>query len=44
MPTTYVCDFCGHQDEVLDDEPIDRVVCPMCGEPVTPPPESETAD
>jgi DNA-directed RNA polymerase subunit RPC12/RpoP len=32
--TDYVCEFCGHQGETDDD--VDRVQCPMCGEPVVP--------
>jgi rubrerythrin len=36
MSARYVCDYCGHQGEHADDEPVDSVQCPMCGEPVTP--------
>ena len=37
MSARYVCDYCGHEGEAPVDEPVDRVQCPMCGEPVTPP-------
>lgn len=36
MSTRYVCDHCGHEGEAPGDEPVERVQCPMCGEPVTP--------
>ena len=36
MTTRYVCDFCGHEGRVPDGETVDRILCPMCGEPVTP--------
>ena len=31
----YVCDFCGHEGYVPGDEPVERILCPTCGEPVT---------
>lgn len=31
----YMCDFCGHEGRVPADEIVERVLCPMCGEPVT---------
>jgi DNA-directed RNA polymerase subunit RPC12/RpoP len=36
MSTRYVCDHCGHEGEAPGEEPVERVQCPMCGEPVTP--------
>jgi hypothetical protein len=36
MTTRYVCDYCGHEGRVPDGEMVDRIQCPMCGEPVTP--------
>lgn len=32
--TRYVCEECGQQGEADDD--VDRILCPHCGEPVTP--------
>jgi predicted RNA-binding Zn-ribbon protein involved in translation (DUF1610 family) len=36
MATRWVCDDCGYQGRTNDDGPVDRIQCPMCGEPVTP--------
>ena len=36
MSTRYACDYCGHEGDVPDGEPVDAVQCPRCGEPVTP--------
>ena len=36
MTTRYVCDYCGHEGRVPEGEMVDRIQCPMCGEPVTP--------
>lgn len=36
MTTRYACDYCGHEGRVADDQPVEMVQCPVCGEPVTP--------
>jgi DNA-directed RNA polymerase subunit RPC12/RpoP len=32
----WVCDFCGQTGVTDDGETTDQVLCPDCGEPVTP--------
>jgi|tagenome__1003787_1003787.scaffolds.fasta_scaffold16315640_1 ribosomal protein S27AE len=32
----WVCDYCGDTGTVPDDELVERVQCPTCGEPVLP--------
>jgi hypothetical protein len=36
MATGYVCDHCGYEGVDPDARSSDEVLCPMCGEPVTP--------
>lgn len=36
MATKYVCDHCGYEGSDPDDGPADQILCPMCGETVTP--------
>lgn len=34
MSGAWVCDYCGERGRVRDDEPVELVLCPTCGEPV----------
>ena len=36
MATKYICDHCGYEGSNPEDVPVDQILCPMCGEPVTP--------
>jgi rubrerythrin len=33
---SWVCDFCGQTGRTVEGETTDQVLCPACGEPVTP--------
>ena len=41
MATAYICDHCGYEGSDPTGTPMDQILCPMCGEPVTPAAEQE---
>jgi len=36
MATLYACDYCGYEGRDEEARLVEEILCPMCGEPVTP--------